>query len=195
MGLNRKQLSKISAYVKGASARTKELTSLVASNRSRMSVAQLDKVRKSVSTEYENISKIYNSLKRNIALGDIRRIASDEELDEVMDTLAVTGTSLDLLDTVLNDDAGEGFDDALVSQVAEDDVTVDDVLDSLGEPEGDVETEDDVEPEDVPGSKSNAVRKGRAFSKSRAYNSAFGRGSKASRSAGSSTGFINFRKR
>ena len=198
MALNRNQLNKISAYVKSASAKTKELHSFLRGNRAKMSKAQLDKIRKSVSKEYKNISQVYNSIKKNIALGDIRRIASDAELDEMMDTLAVTGTSLDIINTVLNEDV---VDDMPVSQFAEDDedVTVDDVLDSLGEggDEPADDTEDDID--DVPGSKSSASRRAVArgsYSKSRAYDAAYGRsrGSKASvgRSSGS---FIDFRKR
>lgn len=198
MALNRKQLNKISAYVKSASAKTKELHSFLRGNRAKMSRAQLDKIRKSVSKEYRNISQVYDSIKKNIALGDIRRIASDAELDEMMDTLAVTGTSLDIINTVLNDDI---VDDVPVSQFAEDDedVTVDDVLDSLGE--GGDEPADDIDDDtdDVPGSKSSASRRAVArgsYSKSRAYDAAYGRGRDSKASTGRSSGsFIDFRKR
>lgn len=198
MALNRNQLNKISAYVKSASAKTKELHSFLRGNRAKMSRAQLDKIRKSVSKEYKNISQVYNSIKKNIALGDIRRIASDAELDEMMDTLAVTGTSLDIINTVLNEDV---VDDILVSQFAEEDedVTVDDVLDSLGEggDEPADDTDDDID--DVPGSKSSASRRAVArgsYSKSRAYDAAYGRGRGSKASVGRSSGsFIDFRKR
>lgn len=198
MALNRNQLNKISAYVKSASAKTKELHSFLRGNRAKMSRAQLDKIRKSVSKEYKNISQVYNSIKKNIALGDIRRIASDAELDEMMDTLAVTGTSLDIINTVLNEDV---VDDIPVSQFAEDDedVTVDDVLDSLGEggDEPADDTDDDID--DVPGSKSSASRRAVArgsYSKSRAYDAAYGRGRGSKASVGRSSGsFIDFRKR
>lgn len=198
MALNRNQLNKISAYVKSASAKTKELHSFLRGNRAKMSRAQLDKIRKSVSKEYKNISQVYNSIKKNIALGDIRRIASDAELDEMMDTLAVTGTSLDIINTVLNEDV---VDDIPVSQFAEEDedVTVDDVLDSLGEggDEPADDTDDDID--DVPGSKSSASRRAVArgsYSKSRAYDAAYGRGRGSKASVGRSSGsFIDFRKR
>lgn len=198
MALNRKQLNKISAYVKSASAKTKELHSFLRGNRAKMSRAQLDKIRKSVSKEYKNISQVYDSIKKNIALGDIRRIASDAELDEMMDTLAVTGTSLDIINTVLNEDV---VDDMPVSQFAEDDedVTVDDVLDSLGEGGDEPADDTDDDTEDVPGSKSSASRRAVArgsYSKSRAYNAAYGRGRGSKASMGRNSGsFIDFRKR